>query len=39
VTFVAAEADDDAEKYAQANEVIHEAQVELASARGGQTEG
>jgi hypothetical protein len=30
---------EDAEKYAPANEVIHEAQVELASAHGGQTEG
>ena len=29
------EAGEDAEKYAQANEVIHEAQVKLASAHGG----
>jgi hypothetical protein len=29
------EAGDDAEKYAQASEVIHEAQVKLASAHGG----
>jgi F-type H+-transporting ATPase subunit epsilon len=29
------EAGEDAEKYAQANEVIHEAQVKLASAQGG----
>jgi F-type H+-transporting ATPase subunit epsilon len=31
------EAGEDAEKYAQANEVIHEAQVKLASAHGGQS--
>jgi hypothetical protein len=33
------EVGEDAEKYAPANEVIHEAQVEPASAHGGQTEG
>jgi cellobiose-specific phosphotransferase system component IIA len=31
------EAGEDAGKYAQANEVIHEAQVELASAHGGHS--
>jgi F-type H+-transporting ATPase subunit epsilon len=31
------EAGEDAEKYAQASEVIHEAQVELASAHGGNS--
>ena len=31
------EAGEDAEKYAQANEVIHEAQVKLASAHGGNS--
>jgi F-type H+-transporting ATPase subunit epsilon len=31
------EAGEDAEKYAQASEVIHEAQVKLASAHGGNS--
>jgi hypothetical protein len=31
------EAGEDAEKYAQANEVIHEAQVKLASAQAGNS--